>query len=92
MFFQDTVSVHRPGFYAERFYVYVRQLPGGVGQGQDCSALPSKEDMASVVPDSGPRDHWAGSGEVLSVSDVRLEQRLTASSTSSLGTPRSPRL
>ena len=45
-----------------------------------------------VVPDSGPRDHWAGSGEVLSVSDVRLEQRLTASSTSSLGTPRSPRL
>ena len=45
-----------------------------------------------VVPDSGPRDLWAASGEVISVSDVRLEQRLTASSTSSLGTPRSPRL
>lgn len=46
-----------------------------------------------VVPDSGgPRDLWAGSGEALSISDVRLEQRLTASSTNSLGTPRSPRL
>jgi len=46
-----------------------------------------------VVPDSGgPRDPWAGSGEALSISDVRLEQRLTASSTNSLGTPRSPRL
>ena len=43
-----------------------------------------------VVPDSGPRDHWTGSA--LSVSDVRLEHRMTASSTNSLGTPRSPRL
>ena len=44
-----------------------------------------------VVPDSGPRDLWAGSGEALSVSDVRLEPRLTSSS-NSLGTPKSPRL
>ena len=45
-----------------------------------------------VVPDSGPRDHWAGSADALSVSDVRLEHKMTASSTNSLGTPRSPRL
>lgn len=126
----DTVSVHRPGFYAERFLRFMtgttfKKIPsslkhspskrtksvkskptsqpsgqavaGGSGSsGQDCSAPPSKEGMASVppdvVPDSGPRDLWAASGEVISVSDVRLEQRLTASSTSSLGTPRSPRL
>merc|ERR1719341_2526469 len=119
----DTVSVHRPGFYAERFLKFMTgttfkkipsslkhspskrtksvkskptsQPPGQAGgsgsSGQDCSAPPSKEGMASVppdvVPDSGPRDLWAASGEVISVSDVRLEQRLTASSTSSLGTP-----
>jgi len=157
----DTVSVHRPGFYAERFLKFMTgttfkkipsldlpevkgshrkfrtvvasliaahtvdvhprigalkhspskrtksvkskptsQPPGQAGgsgsSGQDCSAPPSKEGMTSVppdvVPDSGPRDLWAASGEVISVSDVRLEQRLTASSTSSLGTPRSPRL
>lgn len=122
----DTVSVHRPGFYAERFLKFMtgttfKKIPSSLkhspskrtksvkskashsagqavagGSGQDwSSAPPSKEGMVSVppdvVPDSGPRDLWAGSGEALSVSDVRLEPRLTSSS-NSLGTPKSPRL
>lgn len=103
----DTVSVHRPGFYAERFLNFmsdkifkkipsslkhspskrmkpVKSKPGPpTAAAQDRSLPPNKEGPLPAPPDVVP------GGEVVSISDVRLEGVAgpAQSSHHSLGTP-----